>query len=607
MPFGLGKKKPAVETAGDDTDAIAVQVDPATNNDETIASPAPQANNDAVAKTVSRASTTHEYPSGLRLALLMISIFISMFLAIPQITDDFKSLQDVGWYGSAYLLTTASFQLMFGKLYTFFAVKTIFMATVLLFEIGSAICGAAPNSAVFIVGRAIAGVGAAGIFSGVIIIIVYAVPLHKRPLYQGLFGAIFGLASVIGPLVGGAFTSNVTWRWCFYINLPFGGVALVVIAFLLTIPDRETTKLPLKEKLAQLDAVGTTVLIPGVVCLLLALQWGGLDYAWNGGRIIALLTLGIVLLLCFCVVQVYMPKTATLPPRIFKQRSILAGFWATLCIGSQMMIFVYFLPIWFQAIKEVSAVDSGIRLLPLTLSMVVASMTTGILTSKIGYYTPFIIVGTCLLSIGAGLLTTLQVDTGEGKWIGYQILYGFGMGLSFQAPNLAAQTVLPTKDVPIGTSLMFFSQLLGGAIFISVGENVLNTQLVDRLSGLPNFNVGLVINNGATTLASSVPANLLGAVLEAYNESLRKCFQIGLIMACLTIFGAAAMEWRSVKKNQPKKNAAADADAEKGRDGQPDDGARLDAETTNAVADGVEKETAAAAEPLPVRTTKESV
>ncbi|KAI1102406.1 putative MFS aflatoxin efflux pump [Jackrogersella minutella] len=503
-----------------------------------------------------------EYPTGIRLALVLLSVFVSMFLvaldrliistAIPAITDEFHSLPDVGWYGSAYLLTTCAFQLLFGKVYTFFPIRTTFLATIFLFEAGSAICGAAPNSVAFILGRAIQGVGSAGIFGGSIITIVYSVPLHKRPLYLGFFGAVFGLASVIGPLVGGAFTSNVTWRWCFYINLPFGGIAMLVIAFLLHVPDRKATEIPTRAKLAQLDAIGTILLIPGVVCLLLALQWGGLTYPWSNGRIIALLTLGVALFLGFTLVQVLMPKTATIPPRIFNQRSILAGNWATICIGAHMMVFVYFLPIWFQAIKGATAVDSGIRLLPITLSMVVASITNGIFVSKIGYYTPSMLFGTCLMTVGAGLLTTLQLDTVTGQWIGYQILYGFGMGLCFQAPNLAAQTVLPTRDVPIGTSLVFFSQLLSGAIFLSVGQNVLDNQLLSRLTGLPGFEPSMIEDNGATTLSSSLPPELIGTVLIAYNESLRQVFRLGLCLSCLTILGSVSMEWRSVKEKKPK-------------------------------------------------------
>ncbi|KAL1881855.1 hypothetical protein Daus18300_000908 [Diaporthe australafricana] len=500
------------------------------------------------------------YPTGLRLGLLMTSVFISMFLvaldrliistAIPQITDDFRSVTDIGWYGSAYLLTNCSFQLSFGKLYSFYSVKGVFLVSIGLFEIGSAICGAAPNSVSFIIGRAIAGLGSAGIFSGGITVIVYAVPLHKRPLFQGLFGAVFGLASVIGPLLGGAFTSKVSWRWCFYINLPIGGAAMVFIFFILQVPDRETTRLPRREKLAQLDPIGLTLLLPGVICLLLALQWGGLEYPWRNGRIIALLTLAGCLLSGFIAVQIFKPKTATIPPRIFCQRSILAGFCATFCIGSSMMIMVYYLPIYFQAIKGVNAVDSGIRLLPMVLPMVVSSIASGVLISKIGYYTPFMLAGVVLLSIGAGLLTTLQIDTSQGKWVGYQVLYGFGMGQTFQAPNLAAQTVLPTVDVPIGTSLMFFAQLLGGSIFISVGQNVLNNELLKNLSGVPGFDASSILQAGATTL-TQLAEPLRTTVLLAYNEALRKVFQVGLIMTCLTILGAASLEWRSVKSKKP--------------------------------------------------------
>ncbi|KAF3808048.1 Rubrofusarin-specific efflux pump aurT [Colletotrichum gloeosporioides] len=502
-----------------------------------------------------------QYPSGLSLVLILSSLFISMFLvsldrliittAIPKITDEFDSVTDVGWYGSVFLLTTCAFQLLFGKIYSFYSIKATFLVSVFLFEVGSAICGAAPSSDVFIFGRALAGVGSAGILTGVIIVIVHAVPLHKRPMYQGMFGAVFGIASIVGPLVGGAFTTRLTWRWCFYINLPFGGVAALVIVFLLKLPDRDASTLSTKAKLAQLDFYGTSVLIPGTVCLLLALQWGGLTYTWNNGRIVALLVLACVLLIGFVMVQIFLPKTATIPPKVFKQRSILAGVFATFCIGSQNMIIIYYLPIWFQAIQGVSAVESGIRLLPLVLSMVVASLMTGGLIRRTGYYTPFLIIGVCFMSVGAGLLNTLQLDTPSAKWIGYQILYGFGTGCASQVPNIAAQTVLPKKDVPIGTSLMFFSQLLGGAIFISVGQNVLNNQLLERLSSVPGFNSALIESSGATSL-TNLPASVKQTVLVGYNESLRVVFRLGLILTCLSILGALAMEWRSVKQNTKK-------------------------------------------------------
>ncbi|EAW10041.1 uncharacterized protein ACLA_042640 [Aspergillus clavatus NRRL 1] len=184
------------------------------------------------------------------------------------------------------------------------------------------------------------------------------------------------------------------------------------------------------------------------------------------------------------------------------------------------------------------------------LSLVVGSLASGFTTPKIGFYTPFAIVGSCIMTIGSGLLTMLQVDTSEAKWIGYQIIYGFGMGLCFQQSNLAAQTVLPTNDVPIGLAVIFFSQLLGAAVLVPVGENVLSNQLLNKLSGIPGISPDLITLSGATSLLDSVPANLRNTVLVAYNESLRTVFQIGLILSALSVLGNATLEWASVLKDK---------------------------------------------------------
>ncbi len=190
--------------------------------------------------------------------------------------------------------------------------------------------------------------------------------------------------------------------------------------------------------------------------------------------------------------------------------------------------------------------ESGVRLLPLMLSMVVGSIGGGIVNQKIGYYTPVAIVGSCLMSVGAGLLTTFSVDSDPGSWIGYQVLYGIGLGFCFQVPNLAAQTVLPKMDVPIGLALMLFGQLLGAAIFVAVGENVLGNQLVQKLSGIPGFDASLVTSGGATSLISSFPPDMQEVARIAYNEALRTVFRVGLTVSCLAVLGAAAMEWKSI-------------------------------------------------------------
>ncbi|KUL89480.1 hypothetical protein ZTR_04334 [Talaromyces verruculosus] len=508
-----------------------------------------------------------------KIAVLLCLLLICMFLvaldrsviatAIPQITDEFHAAGDIGWYGSSYLLTSCGFQLLFGKVYTFFDIRTVFLSNLLLFEVASAICGAAPTSTVFIVGRALAGVGAAGIFAGTIISMVFLIPLRHRPKTQGLFGAVFGVASISGPLIGGGFTSNVTWRWCFYLNLPIGGVAFLACALWLKVPNKATANLPLAEKIKNLDLLGTALFLPCVICLLLALQWGGTTYAWNSGRIIALLVLFAVTFVVFIATQAFRPKVATIPGRLLKNRSVLGGVSANFTSSAASYIFTYFLPLWFQTVKGVSAAESGIRLLPIMITMIVGSVSGGFFNSKVGYYSPLAVTGSTIMTIGAGLIYTFKVDTGTGMWIGYMILYGIGLGWSFQAPNLGVQASLPKMDVPSGVSLSMFSGQFAQAIFVSVGDNVFDNQVVRLLSWIPGFTAEQFTSGGATSLLNALPPDQYAKALEDYNSALRQVFMIGVILCAITVPCLAAMEWKSVKKRGKWEDQPAVKDTEK--------------------------------------------
>ena len=302
-----------------------------------------------------------------------------------------------------------------------------------------------------------------------------------------------------------------------------------------------------REQINQLDPLGTLFFLPGIACLLLALKWGGADYAWSDGRVVACLVLAGILIIAFILVQIWKGETATVPPRILKQRSVASGFYYTICTGSSMLVMVYYIPIWFQSVQGVSAVESGIRTIALVFSIVLGSVSGGGFTYKTGYYTPCMILSSIVMSIGAGLITSFKVDSGRGAWIGYQVVYGFGIGLGMQQPNMAVQTVLSRKDVPIGSSLVFFGQSLGGAVFVSVAQNIFTNKLKDYLMHIQGINVGVVIEAGATNIKHVVPPELLRPVLIAFNHALTQAFYVGLAMACLAIVGALTMEWKSIK------------------------------------------------------------
>jgi MFS family permease len=342
-----------------------------------------------------RSVAPHVYPQGFRLICIILSLILSVFLvaldrtiiatAIPRITDEFNSLDQVAWYGSSFFLTIAAFQSTWGKSYQYFALKPTFLLSVFIFEIGSLLSGVAPNGVTLIVGRAIAGAGGAGIAAGAYILSALSASPKQRPLYTGLFGATFGIASVVGPLLGGVFTQKVSWRWAFYINLPIGGLAGAVIFFTLQAPKPPyADSVNWKEKILQMDLPGTFVIMGCCVCFLLALQWGGITKPWNDAKVIGTLVTFAVLLAIFALVEWYSGERALLQGRLLKKPVILINNAYVVFLGGTFFLLVYYLPIYFQSVDGVSPLNSGIRNLPLIVSVSIFTIVSGGLITAFG-------------------------------------------------------------------------------------------------------------------------------------------------------------------------------------------------------------------------------
>ena len=298
-------------------------------------------------------------------------------------------------------------------------------------------CALAPTSNALIAGRAVAGFGASGVFAGGFVLLTTIIPLHKRAIWTGTMSSTFAIASIVGPVIAGAFTQNVTWRWCFYLNLPIGGFAAVLILFLFRINGAATERVPLIQKIKGLDGIGFVFFASSITMLLLALQYGGTTYSWNSSVVIGLFIGFGLTMLAFIPWQVYLQDTALIPPRLFKNRNASLICSSSIFVNGPFQTIVYWLPIWFQAVLGVSPEASGIRYLPTVVSDALASIIGAGIVMQLGIWNPFLLFAEAMVCLGAGLMTTLNPNISSGHWIGYQIFGGIGYSL---ASNLVGST-----------------------------------------------------------------------------------------------------------------------------------------------------------------------
>ncbi|UNI18075.1 hypothetical protein JDV02_004369 [Purpureocillium takamizusanense] len=452
-------------------------------------------------------------------------------------------------------------QPLVGKIYTQFRLKHVYLAFFFIFELGSLICGVATSSTMLIVGRAVAGIGVAGVFAGALIIIGVAVRPEQRAFLTGICIGCAQLGVVIGPLIGGALTEKVSWRWCFYINLPLGAIVLGGTVFV-TIADQTTIR-PVRAVLPtlhrSLDLIGFLLLSPSAVMLLLALQWGGSIHAWSSATIIGLFCGSGVLFLVFVAWEWRKGPDALIPTPVVRNRIVVAACFVAMTVMGATFLTSYWMPVYFQTVRGETPLTSGVYMLPNILPSLVVGVLTGFLIGKVGYYLPFAVVGGALTSVATGLLSTLQPDSSTGHWVGFQVLLGVARGLVQQTSFIAIPHATTPALVPTAMSMSIFCQYMGGAVFLSLANVIFSSSLRSELPiEAPGVDPRLIIEAGAYAVRDvGIPADLLPGVLRAYCTSVNRVFYLSSAVSVLLFVTACCSGWVDTRK---KSEAATDGD-----------------------------------------------
>lgn len=435
-----------------------------------------------------------------------------------------------------------------GKAFQYNNLKWSFIASMIIFEVGSLICGVAPNSETLIVGRAIAGLGGAGLSVGGTSIISLTVEPQKRPMMMGIVGATYCVAAVLGPLLGGAFTDGVSWRWCFYINLPIGGAATVAVLFFFHLPAAGKPKpATLKEKILHLDLVGVALAMGGITALILALQYAGTTHAWDSSVVIGLLVGFVVIMVALVAWEIWLDEYSMMLPRLWKTRSLpTAAFFQFFFMGAYIVI-LYYLPIYFQSILDASPIRSGVNNLPLVLAAAFFALAGGAVVAATGHAQRVMMGGSMLTTVALGLLILLDVDTSTARWVGFQLFIGAVMAFAIMHGLTVAQAYATDADLPAVTANVLFFQTVGGAFSTSAGQAAFVNRLLHELpKKAPGVDPAMVLATGASELHNVFDAEVLSGVLESYMIGLRAAFAIAVAFSGVAFIISFLLPWKKL-------------------------------------------------------------